>query len=146
MRNPEKRPAGAGTSDSQRQEAWESHEHVTVDGQLQAQKLISTVGTPELAKQAIDRAQEEQSSPANNDDELARRLGYGSFLELFEASTTVNAPGGQVWCVTPTSYGKWVAWDRESRSVSREFETQDAATAFIQSPPVGEPKKTSFEG
>lgn len=135
MRTPEKRPASSPPSKAELPGAWESHEHVTVEGQLQAQRLIETVGSPELAKHAIDRAQEIQSAPATSDDELARQLGYGSFLELFEASSPTDTSNGRHWCVTPTSYGKWVAWDRKNRHVSHEFDSRDAAMEFVKDLP-----------
>lgn len=112
-------------------EEWAEHEHVAPEGQLHAQRLLASVGNPELAKLAIEKAHEKTQGAPADDDQLAQRLGYVSMLELFEASTPVPAANGKQWCVAPLKNGTWVAWERRNRWVSSEFASKEAAIQYI---------------
>ncbi|MHB0958552.1 MAG: hypothetical protein ACYC0X_16615 [Pirellulaceae bacterium] len=125
-------------------EAWVAHEHVAPESQLHAERLLDTVGTPELAKLAIDQAQEKDATTPRDDTELARRLGYVSLLDLFEASTPIGTADENKWCITRLASGNWVAWERLNRWVSSEFNSQEAAVEFIHATAHrGQPPSTS---
>lgn len=114
-------------------ESWVAHEHVAPESQLHAQRLLNTVGTPELAKLAIDYAQEKYATTPLDDAELAQRLGFVSLLDLFEASDPVATADENKWCLTRLASGKWIAWERLNRWISSEFTSEEAAIEFIHS-------------
>jgi len=124
--------------------AWVDHEHVTPTSQLHAERLLQEVGSPELAKLAIDQAKAGGETTVADDSQLAQRLGYVSFLELFESSKPIPTADGSQWCIAPRSSGTWVAWERQSRFVSRDFESLEAATDFVHAQSgAGAPAKNS---
>jgi len=53
---------------------WSEHEHVSAQVQLEAEKLVDMVGTPELAKQAINMLEQKQQPSSTGDSELAASL------------------------------------------------------------------------
>lgn len=105
-------------------------QHVSDSVELQAQKLIEQTGTPELAKQAIEAAQQPDLPPVSK-DELATRLGYTSFLELFEASTPVAARDGTTWYLTPGVQGNWLVWSDADFTLGPTFPSKSEAEAFL---------------
>jgi hypothetical protein len=68
-------------------------------------------------KQSLNRA------PTASREQLARQLGFASFLEMFEASTPVTDDNGLPWCVTPDRSGMWIAWNERERTLSPRFST-----------------------
>jgi hypothetical protein len=130
--SPKLNPGPPPTRQESTSAQWRDHEHVTEQAQLQAQKLVDEAGTPELAKQAVDAAQQRQALPPKNKDELARRLGYVSFLALFEASMPVATGKGKHWCVTPLEKGRWVAWNDEDLEPREEFDSLEEALAGVR--------------
>src|SRR5580765_3368703 len=59
--------------------------------EMQAQKLIHQAGSPELAKNAVDRAAERETTLDVREDHFGRRFGFASRPELLAASTPLTA-------------------------------------------------------
>jgi hypothetical protein len=120
---------------------WREHEHVAGPVQNDAQKLIDNAGSPELAKKAVDSAARDhktQPSAAGGGsakDRLARNHGFNSYLELFEASTTMSQSDGKNWFVTAVPGGKWIMWNDRDLEAHRSFDTFEEACAQV--PPKG---------
>jgi hypothetical protein len=121
------------TSASQPDRAWEEHEHVAAPSDVEAQKLVNATGSVELAKQALDKARE-PTSPAASKEELAKQLGYVSYLELFEASTAISDAGGRPWFVTTDRAGSCLLWNEEDLTPSRHPTREAAMTAIGHTP------------
>ncbi len=101
---------------------WRDHEHVAEQAQAEADRLLESTGTPELAKHAIDVASERKDFTAR--DDFARRVGFASYQELLAASAPLVNSNGQTWYTTWTVNNKWIAWNevelRDDRWDSRE--------------------------
>lgn len=53
---------------------WNQHEHLSSQVQLEAEKLVELVGTPDLAKQAINVVEQSQQQSPKADSTLAKSL------------------------------------------------------------------------
>ena len=120
------RPADYGTAPPEPPPTTQRspHEHVTPPMKAQAKKLVEEAGTQELAKHAIDAAAEPNSAAAAK-DEFARRLGFTSYLDLFEASTRAASAGGKNWFITALRGGNWVFWNDADLIASTSCSTPD---------------------
>jgi hypothetical protein len=108
---------------------WTQHEHVADRAKIEAQRLVDAVGTPELAKQAVDAA---TSDPATNKEELATKLGFVSYLEMFEASMAVRNLSGQSYFVTCDREGKWLVWNERMLDNGKRFATREDAENSVR--------------
>jgi hypothetical protein len=116
---------------------WLNHEHIAELTHGQAQQLIESAGSADLAKHAIeivdqqaaDARSSEVESPPEAQTKLARRLGYTSYLDLVESSKQAGADGDRHWLVTAVAGGNWALWNDADLSVERQFESQQAALA-----------------
>ena len=114
----------------------------------QAQSLIDTAGSPEQAKQAVDEAAREQAAPPLTQEDFARRWGFASFLELFEASKSVgSAEGKKKWLLTALRGGKWLLWNDGDLSSAREFDSREEALPHVhRSSPGGNSAAAKYQG
>jgi len=84
------------------------------------------------ANQAIEAAANERAAPLTKDD-FARRWGFASFLEIFEASRPVgNAGGKKKWLLTALREGKFLLWNDAEIGGAQEFDSRDEALASIE--------------
>ncbi len=111
---------------------WQDHEHLSQQVQLDAQRLVESAGTPELAKRAVDLARARRPTVTMDKDEFARALGYVSYLDLFEASTVHTTRDGSRLCVTVMKHGKWLVWDKAEMLVIGEFDSTEDALRQIE--------------
>ena len=94
----------------------------------QAQSLIDAAGSPDQAKQAIDEAARNRASPPTTQEDFARRWGFASFLEMFEASKPVDsADQERKWLLTALRGGKWLLWNEGDLPGEREFASREDA-------------------
>lgn len=120
---------------------WKRHEHVAGPVQNQAQKLIDEAGSPGLAKEAINAAANQHAekpapqASASAKDHFARNHGFQSYLDLFEASTTMAQCEGKNWFVTALPAGKWIMWNDQDLQAEQSFDTFEEACARV--PPKG---------
>lgn len=119
--------AGGQASDATAK--WNEHEHVAENAKIDAQKLVDTAGSPELAKQAIDAASNDN---AKDKDALAAQLGFDSYLDMFESSTIVTAPSGETFYITGERSGAWAVWSERTLDTGKRFKTMDDAEQFIR--------------
>jgi len=133
---------------------WHEQEQVAESANVQAQKLLEETGSADLAKQAVDnvaartqprevdlpphtektnaRAPERMANPGSEaKDRFAERLGYQSYLELFEGSTPVPTQDGKAWCVSQDKRGNWAVWNDENLSVYKSSTSKDEAIAAV---------------
>ena len=98
----------------------------------QARELIDKAGSPDQAKQAVDAAAREQATAPLTKEDFARRWGFASFLEMFEASQPLAAAEGtKKWCVTALRGGKWLLWNDGDMEVAREFDSLEEAKRHV---------------
>jgi hypothetical protein len=130
-RLPPKKPKST-RDESSSAEAWPAHEHVATPVQIEAQKLLEQAGSPELAKHAVDAATQKpaQGSPQ---DEFARRLGFASYLLLFEDSALLAAEPGKQWFTTALARDEWILWNDVDLQVAGTFPAREAAEQAIPS-------------
>ncbi len=110
---------------------WTEHEHVSGPLQTHAQQLIDKAGSPGLARQAIESAQQHPPARASAQDEFARRWGFRSYLELFESSTLVHTAAGKNWRITAVPSGGWIAWNETDLQADRTYSTREEATSQV---------------
>lgn len=103
--NPEDKPGSLIASDTEhavKSAEWSAHEHVSEQVQVEAQKLVNLVGSSELAKNAIDIAEQRQSaSPSNESTEGApttvkRPDPFLQALQDFETSLATPVISGEL--------------------------------------------------
>lgn len=111
--------------------AWTQHEHVTPAVQNQARQLVDQSGSSELAKQAIDAASQQPLAAASDKNAFARRHGFKSYLELFEASSVVRSANGKNWCVTALPAGKWALWNEQDLRIHSIHLSFDEASGGV---------------
>jgi hypothetical protein len=114
---------------------WQNHEHVSGPSQLEAQHLVDTVGSTELAKQAVDAAAEPKRTESEQRDEFAKRLGFGSYLEMFESAEPLQDRAGQTWLVSAVG-SKSAVWSEQDFTPTY-FMNRDEAIAAIDSGSLG---------
>jgi hypothetical protein len=126
---------GASDMNSRRvqgQQTRDVEREAPAEVRMHAERLVQESGSAELARKAIDKVQGDPQ-PAPCRDDLAKSLGFESYLALFEASSPLVAGDGKNWCVTPLPGGKWVAWNDTDLASGERFETREQAEASIGS-------------
>ena len=72
------------------------------------------------------------AAPALTKEDFARRWGFASFLEMFEASTPAGkADGKKKWLLTALRGGKFLRWNDGEIGSAQEFESREEALAQI---------------
>jgi hypothetical protein len=72
------------------------------------------------------------AAPPLTKEDFARRWGFASFLEMFEASTPVGkADGKKKWLLTALRGGKFLLWNDGEIGAAQEFESREEALARI---------------
>ena len=117
-------------STSRESAEWTEHEHVAPPLAHHAQKLIDEAGSPGLARQALDAAAKHAPIGDSRQDEFARRLGFRSYLDLFEASTLVRTAAGKNWRIGGVP-GGWIVWNEIDLAASEVFVTKVAALTQV---------------
>jgi hypothetical protein len=115
---------------------WQQHEHVAAAAQAEAQKLVDAAGSVELAKQAIDAASEPASSAPDSRSAFAERLGFDSYLEIFESAEPIVDSDQTVWMVVAVGH-KFVVWN-EGTLRPMHFKSREDAIDAIQSGRIGQ--------
>ena len=118
---------------------WLNHEHIAELTHGQAQQLIESAGSADLAKHAIeivdqqaaDARSSEVESPPEAQTKLARLLGYTSYLDLVESSKQAGTDGDRHWLVTAIADGSWALWNDSDLAVEQQFDSQQAALAAV---------------
>lgn len=124
----------AAQSDSE----WKEHEHVTPPLKAHAEQLVSEAGSPELAKHAVDSVAAASPQPAADKDAFARRAGFTSYLDLFEASTRAGSINGKNWFVTALPGRGWIIWNDVELVASDRFNSLEEARRHLPSEPAPE--------
>lgn len=70
--------------------------------------------------------------PPLTQEDFARRWGFASFLEMFEASKPAGAADGKKkWLLTALRGGKWLLWNDGELSQAREFDSREDALPHV---------------
>jgi hypothetical protein len=73
-----------------------------------------------------------RAAPPLTKEEFARRWGFASFLEMFEASTPVGDTGeNKKWLLTALRGGKFLLWNDGAIGSAQEFESREVALAQL---------------
>lgn len=127
---PPPKPPGESSSTSSAAH-WVEHEHVAPPLEAQAEQLLKNAGSPGLAHQALRAAERHPPAVGTPQDEFARRWGFTSYLELFEASTLVRSAVGKNWRVVVAPQGGWIVWNETDFRADRTYPTREEAIAQI---------------
>ncbi len=113
---------------------WAQHEHVADPIEIEARRLISAAGSPDLAKQAVESAAESQSRgpTIRSLEELAVQAGFASRMELLAASTPLNAPDGALWWATAVKGNRWIVWRLEELAIEPTFASQEEIQQYLE--------------
>jgi len=90
---------------------WSEHEHVSAQVQLEAEKLVDLVGTPELAKQAINIVERQQQRLSTGDSELSASLAKSRQASAKIAATFLKSLTDlETSLATPVVSGELTEW------------------------------------
>lgn len=64
-------------------------------------------------------------------DAYAARLGFESFLALFENSTTVQSGDGKTWRIAALPDGKWTVWNEQELETGQRFTSKEDAVGSV---------------
>jgi hypothetical protein len=111
---------------------WREHEHSSETTNLEADKLVQSTGSPELAKHAVDQMQARADAAPPHEqtadqDAAARELGFDSFDALVKASVAFPVERGRTFFVCELSDGRWIRFDRDTWPRHDAFRTRDEA-------------------
>lgn len=98
----------------------------------EAKQLLEQSGAHDLAQQTEDSATRPATHPQGA--ALARQWGFGSYLELFEASKPVATEGSRHWMATNVGPDKWIVWNDGDFNVLGTFKTPEEAAAQVPHP------------
>jgi hypothetical protein len=89
---------------------WNEHEHVSLQVQLEAEKLVQMVGTPELAKQAISVVEHRQllSSMEGTDVSTSQEKDHASAVKVSEFQKALA--NFETSLATPVVSGELTEW------------------------------------
>lgn len=77
---------------------------------------------------AAPAAQSPRTALPLTQEDFARRWGFASFLEMFEASKPVGAAEDKKkWLLTALRGGKWLLWNDGELHAAREFDSREDA-------------------
>ena len=93
----------------------------------EANELLSAAGSPEQAKRAVDSAVGSLAEPTSNNDAFALQCGFGSYLEMFEASKLIGERDGKHWFITNAGTAQFVFWNDHDLVISNKAESFEAA-------------------
>jgi hypothetical protein len=90
-----------------------------------------SVNSPRISADfATPTGSPKSAAPPLTKEDFARRWGFASFLEMFEASTPVGDAGGQKkWLLTALRGGKYLRWNDGEIGSAQEFESREEALA-----------------
>jgi len=64
-------------------------------------------------------------------DAYAARLGFESFLALFENSTPVPSDDGRTWRAAALPGGKWAVWNEQELETGQRFTSREDAVGSV---------------
>ena len=108
---------------------WQ-HEHLSTQMELDALRLLSDAGSPELAKFAIDSVEERRREQLRSD--FSQALGFESFGELLAESSDIATNDDKHWFVTSLPDGQWIGWNDVDVRVSVKHNTRDDVICEIE--------------
>ena len=137
---------------------WTEHEHTAASVDIEAQKvaagdasrqrpLVEQAGSKQIADKALEAVERrsqstpaqpsepDQSPPADQSskDRLADRLGYESFLAMYEASKKIDSGDLESpWYATPDRHGRWFIWSDAELDALQGFGTFGEAAESIR--------------
>ena len=111
-------------------DAWQQHEHLSAQLELDALRLLSDAGTPELAKFAIDSVEQQQHDQLLA--EFAQALGFASYSDLLAASAGIATSDDKLWFVTQLADGQWVGWNYVEVRADVKHATRESAIAHVE--------------
>jgi hypothetical protein len=75
--------------------------------------------------------QEGLAAKASSKEDLAKQLGFVSFLECFEASQPASQQPNNDWHLTAVARNHWVIWNARTLEFSRPLPTQERAKQAV---------------
>ncbi len=94
--------AVTNSGDTEASTKWKDHEHVSPQVQLEAEKLVQLVGSPELAKHAISAVEQQMAADTPPTPNRKPALNIGQFQEALANLETALA--------TPVVSGELIEW------------------------------------
>jgi hypothetical protein len=116
---------------------WTLHEQYADETLQDAQRLVSSAGSVERAKEAIEEAAKSEQARTIEEpapDRFAGEMGFTSYLELFESSTPLSSGDGKAWFLTRVPGDQWVVWNDRDQTVAGRYATQEEALSEFTSP------------
>jgi hypothetical protein len=108
-------------------------EKVSADTKREAQKLLSAAGSKDLAKKALTSAAGHPADPTSQNDAFAKRWGFASYLEMFEASKALGEVDGKNCLVTHVGSDQWIVWSDHDLTVSHTYKSFEDARRHCES-------------
>lgn len=120
---------------------WRDHEHVAEPARGRAAqkkgKQPPAVGDDDVLEKAV--RDEGGDHPPGNDasrnagekDAFATKLGFESFLALFENSAPVASDDERTWRVAALPDGKWAVWNEQELETGQRFTSREDAVGSV---------------
>jgi hypothetical protein len=114
---------------------WVRHEHVASPVQVEAEKLLATAGSAELAKQAIDEAEQRPISSQQQQADFAAQWGHQSIHQMLAVSSRLTAPDGTPWWATNIQDEGWILWNERDLRARQRFPSLEACHRYLAAEP-----------
>jgi len=100
---------------------------VSADTQREARKQLVEAGSKELARKAVASSSGHPADPTPKNDAFAKRWGFASYLEMFEASKALGEVDGKNCLVTHVGSDQWIVWSDHDLTVSHTYKSFEDA-------------------
>jgi hypothetical protein len=75
---------------------------------------------------------QDQPLPTEKHDSFAKKLGFESYLALFEASTPLKTSAEAKWLTTAMKNQLWVVWNAANLQVAGTYPSQEEAVRSLE--------------
>ncbi len=88
--------------------------------------------TANLPSTSVKNSIQSQPLASQQHDEFARRLGFESYLALFETSTPLKTGAEGKWMTTSLRNEGWIVWNAANLQSSGPFRSEEEAKLSIE--------------
>lgn len=106
-------------------------EHAGEQTRREAEQCLTKAGSAEQGQRAVDSATGHPATTKPQNDAFAKRWGFASYLEMFEASKPLRLLAGKNWLVTHIGGDQWIIWNDQDLEVVQTVKSFQVAQNHI---------------